>query len=107
MTGEVSTLTVLFNSEDFADYLLKTEISKKVAKHDRELIETLKNDITELNNSKTEVETSKADLEMCIRDSICAPTPYLPGMISSPVIAAWRRMTSRNRFWSRRSALRL
>lgn len=63
MTGEVSTLTVLFNSEDFADYLLKTEISKKVAKHDRELIETLKNDITELNNSKTEVETSKADLE--------------------------------------------
>ncbi|MCI8497587.1 MAG: peptidoglycan DD-metalloendopeptidase family protein [Clostridiales bacterium] len=63
MTGEVNTLTVLLNSEDFADYLLKTEISKKVAKHDQELISTLKQDIEEINQSKAEVEASKADLE--------------------------------------------
>lgn len=63
MTGEVSTLTILFNSEDFADYLLKSKMTEEVAKHDQELIDTLNNDITELNNSKAEIEATKSDLE--------------------------------------------
>lgn len=61
-TGEVGYAEVLLGSEDFKDLLNRVEIVKKIVKHDKDLIKSIKKDITRINNIKNELANNKKKL---------------------------------------------
>lgn len=62
MSGEVSSLTMFFNSGDFADYLYQSEVKQRLAEQDKQLVDTLRTQIEEMNATKADIETSKQTL---------------------------------------------
>lgn len=62
MSGEVSSLTMFFNSGDFADYLYQAEVKQRLAEQDKQLVDTLRTQIEEMNATKADIETSKQTL---------------------------------------------
>lgn len=64
VTGNDSLATAVLGSTDFYDMISRAEMVNKIADHDSELIENLKNDIDSLETSKSALETEKLTLEM-------------------------------------------
>lgn len=68
MSGEVSSLTMFFNSGDFADYLYQAEVKQRLAEQDKQLVDTLRTQIEEMNATKADVETSQKTLSAKMDD---------------------------------------
>ncbi len=64
ITGNDSLATAVLGSTDFYDMISRVEMISKIADHDSDLIEGLKNDIDSLETSKNALETEKLTLEM-------------------------------------------
>lgn len=64
ITGNDSLATAVLGSTDFYDMISRVEMVSKIAEHDSDLIEGLKNDIQLLETSKSALETEKLTLEM-------------------------------------------
>ena len=62
-TGRSSTLGLLLGADSFTDFLTQADRLKRIAEHDRELIESLSADKEALNAAKAEVEAAKAEVE--------------------------------------------
>ncbi len=67
--GNTSQLELLLTSQDFYDFLVKAQMVKSVAEHDRELIDELVAQKTELDEMIAKIETDKADLETAKQQS--------------------------------------
>lgn len=61
MSGGTNDLEVLLGADDFADYLVKSELSRSVSEHDNELMEDIANTISEVEAEKAEVEQKKEE----------------------------------------------
>lgn len=71
MAGETSELELFLNSENFEEFMVRSELLRQVAKHDNKVVEDLKAQIEELNAmledlkaKRSELETSKAEVEL-------------------------------------------
>ena len=62
MNGEISSLTMFLNSDSFAEFLYQAEVKQRLAEQDKQLVDTLRTQINEMNATKTEIETSKQTL---------------------------------------------
>lgn len=63
MSSQSSVLSAILGAEDLSDFLTRTEVLKRVSKHDTELIETLTTQKDELLVLKQELVDKKADLD--------------------------------------------
>ena len=61
MSGGTNDLEVLLGADDFADYLVKSELSRSISEHDNELMEEIAYTISEVEAEKAEVEAKKAE----------------------------------------------
>lgn len=61
-TGNVSILQMLFDTENYVDYLLKSKLMKTIAENDEKLIKELEKEIGEINKTKERLEKNKEDL---------------------------------------------
>jgi len=75
VTGNDSLATAVLGSTDFYDMLSRVEMVKRIAEHDSDLIETLKNDIEQLETSKSALETEKLTLEIAQSKGACGKIP--------------------------------
>lgn len=64
VTGNDSLISAVLGSTDFYDMLSRVEMVNNIAAHDEELVDTLLEEVTELENSKAALETEKLSLEM-------------------------------------------
>lgn len=64
MTGEASTLEILFSSSDIASFLARKELVARVSENDTQLITDLTADLAELNALETELQTQGETLEL-------------------------------------------
>ena len=64
VTGNDSLATAVLGSSDFYDMISRVQMVNRIADHDSELIENLKNDIDVLETSKSTLESEKLTLEM-------------------------------------------
>lgn len=62
ISGEASNLEILLSSKSLTDLADKTEAIKMVSDHDKQLIDTLKNHLTEIEAQKTEIEQSRQEV---------------------------------------------
>ena len=62
-TGRSSTLGLLLGADSFTEFLTHADRLKRIAEHDRELIEALSADMETINAAKAEVESAKAEVE--------------------------------------------
>lgn len=62
ISGNTSTLAMLLTSTDISTLFTRLEMIKRVSRQDRELLETLQNEGTELLNTKTSLEDKKVTL---------------------------------------------
>lgn len=62
ISGEASNLEILLSSKSLTDFSDKTEAIKMVSDHDKQLIDTLKNHLTEIEAQKTEIEQSRQEV---------------------------------------------
>lgn len=63
MAGETSMLEVFLSAKDFSDFIERSELVYQVAKHDNEIVDSLRTSISELNKMIEELDKKKADLE--------------------------------------------
>ena len=63
MAGDSSTISLLLGADSFSDFLMKADITARVAENDREIIAGLEQNITELQALQEENEANKADLD--------------------------------------------
>ena len=63
VTDDSTTLGLLFGADDFADFLSRTEMLTSIAEHDRELMQMLTGQRTELELAKADLEETLAQLE--------------------------------------------
>lgn len=61
MAGETSTLEILLSTTDFASFLTRLEIVKRIAEHDSALVADLQSDIDELNNTKEKLDANQKE----------------------------------------------
>lgn len=61
-TGNMSTLQMLFDTEDYVDYLLKSKILEKIAANDQRLIGEMEDEIASINGEKKVLEKDRATL---------------------------------------------
>ncbi|MBO5797646.1 MAG: peptidoglycan DD-metalloendopeptidase family protein [Clostridia bacterium] len=61
-TGNMSALQMIFNTESYVDYLLKTSVVERIAQNDQRMIDELNEQIEELNDEKAELNKEKAAL---------------------------------------------
>ena len=61
-TGNMSTLQMLFDTEDYVDYLLKSKILEKIAANDQRLIGEMEDEIAAINGEKKVLEQDRATL---------------------------------------------
>lgn len=64
VNGATSELELLFNANDFSSYLTMLELSSSMAKHDNELVESLNNNIKEIDKLTESHKKMIADLEV-------------------------------------------
>ena len=62
MSGDSSTISLLLGADSFSDFLMKADITARVAENDREIIAGLEANIAELEKLQQENEANKADL---------------------------------------------
>ena len=62
MSGDSSTIILLLGADSFSDFLMKPDITARVAENDREIIAGLEANIAELEKLQQENEANKADL---------------------------------------------
>lgn len=62
-TGNYSSFQMLFSTEDYTDYLLKSQVIKCVSEHDQALREQAEQEKRAINEAKTQVETEKQQTE--------------------------------------------
>lgn len=63
MSDDATTLGVLFGSQTFAEFLTAVEVSKRVAEHDRELIDTLTQQKKAVEDAKAEIVVARQEIE--------------------------------------------
>ncbi len=63
-TGNASVLGLILGADDFTEFLSHAQVTSRVAKHDRELIEDMTEKLARLSAAKKEVEEDKAELEL-------------------------------------------
>lgn len=61
MAGEVSDLDVLLGSQNMEEYLTLRELMRSVANHDKALLESIEDSLTEVQKKSKEVEQKKTD----------------------------------------------
>ena len=62
-TGNLSVLQMLFNTDDYLDYLLKSKLMECISAHDQGLIKEMEKEITGLSEQKAKYEEDKAKLD--------------------------------------------
>lgn len=62
-TGNMSVLQMLFDTDSYVDYLLKSKFMQTIAANDERLIAELEEEIKVINETKKELEAKKADLD--------------------------------------------
>lgn len=62
-TGNASVLGLVLGAEDFTEFLSRTQVTARVAQHDRELIEDMHEKLAQIKEVKEAIESDKADLE--------------------------------------------
>lgn len=62
MSGDSSTISLLLGADSFSDFLMKADITARVAENDRQIIAGLEANIEELEKLQEENEANKADL---------------------------------------------
>ena len=62
MSGDSSTISLLLGADSFSDFLMKADITARVAENDREIIAGLEANIAELEKLQQENEANTADL---------------------------------------------
>lgn len=63
MAGESSPIAMVMGASDFTDFLMRTEIVRSTAQHDKELLETLRSDRQQLEDAKTQLNSDKQQVE--------------------------------------------
>ncbi|MCI8441132.1 MAG: peptidoglycan DD-metalloendopeptidase family protein [Provencibacterium sp.] len=63
LAGESSTLSMVLGASDFTDFLMRTEVVRSTAQHDRDLLESLKTDREALEDAQRELESNKSQVE--------------------------------------------
>lgn len=63
MDGNDSMASILVGSTDFYDILMRSELMERVSRHDKEMIDSLKTKINELNVEKAELESSMSAMK--------------------------------------------
>lgn len=63
LAGESSTLSMVLGASDFTDFLMRTEVVRSTAQHDRDLLESLKSDRAALEEAQQELESDKSQVE--------------------------------------------
>lgn len=96
--GNDSLASALVGATDFYDLLSKYELMSRVANHDNELVNDLKDKLETCNEKKAELETEKSDLEQQQSDQQQKKDESrLPSKISSRLM---RRPTRQRNRWS-------
>lgn len=62
-SGNLSALQMVFNTEDYVDYLLKSTVVERIAENDQRMMEELEQQIDQLDSEKKKLEDDKAALE--------------------------------------------
>ena len=62
-TGNASVLGLVLGAEDFTEFLSRTQVTARVAQHDRELIEEMREELAQIHEVKTLIEADKTELE--------------------------------------------
>ncbi len=63
-TGNMSTLQMLFDTDDYVDYLLKSKILEKIAANDQRLIAEMEEEIADINGEKKVLEADRSNLNI-------------------------------------------
>ncbi len=63
VAGETSTLEILLSAEDFATFLTRLELVRRIAEHDTSLVADLQSDIDELKSTTEKLSRDKAAVE--------------------------------------------
>lgn len=63
MSGDSSTISLLLGAENFSDFLMKADITARVAENDREIIAELEADMAEVKELREQNEADKSDLQ--------------------------------------------
>jgi len=62
MSGNLSSLQMLFSSEEYEDYLVKDEVAKRFSENDQKLIDEMNTELTGINADKQQLEDDKSEL---------------------------------------------
>ncbi len=68
VNGNDSLISALVGATDFFDFLTKYDTLQRIAKHDNDLINGLRDDLQTLSDNKTHLEEEKAELETQLAD---------------------------------------
>ena len=67
-TGNMSVLQMLFNTDDYLDYLLKSKLMERISDHDQGLIKDMEKEIEGLSEQKAKYEEDKAKLDEQLKE---------------------------------------
>lgn len=62
-TGNASILGLILGAEDFTEFLTHTQVTARVAQHDKELIEEMREKLAKIKAVKEDIEANKTELE--------------------------------------------
>lgn len=62
MAGETSTLDIILGAKDFSDFLDKAEIVKIIGEHDSKLIDSLKQEVQQIEEDKSKMEVQRDEV---------------------------------------------
>lgn len=62
-TGNMSALQMLLNTDEYTDYLLKSQVMKQISEHDQELMDELEAEKKVINSQKEQVQADKDAVE--------------------------------------------
>lgn len=95
MSGSLSSLIVLADSESFSDYLIKSELTRSVSRHDGELMQKIIDAVKEIEADKAEME-SKKQAQLEVKKTLAEKQKELQSQLSesNAVIAAISNQTA-------------
>lgn len=62
-TGNMSTLQMLLNTDEYTDYLIKSKMMQRIAKNDQELMDELEKEIARIREEQKSIEAEKAEID--------------------------------------------
>ena len=80
-TGNASVLGLVLGAEDFTDFLSRAQVASRIAQHDQDLINNLRDELAVINSIKEAIEEDKAELEASKNDQTSKQN-QLAGQIS-------------------------